>query len=365
MNQTKIKTFTLLNLGGPRNENEIEKFLLDLFLDPYVFDLPLWEPIRKLLAIFIAKTRTKKVKKTYASMGYGGGSPLFDETNKQLIGIKEVLDQMTGDNWSGNILMACGAPNIKDFVNKSNKPNKDNIHLALYPQFSRSTVLSTASIYQSLTGVCPMSNEGWIEPFGLDSRFINITSQFIYDYFTNNLNEMDYPHFDSPNSILNWQNVDLVFSAHGIPMRLIDKGDMYVIQLNEMIENILTKLRSLGFYGSHHLSFQSRVGRAKWTEPNTKDVLRELGGKRKNIVVYPISFVGDHLETLEEIGVELKEIALKAGAGSYHRIPALGIYPPFIEFLAKLILESHEGKVYNVCLCKKYGGEKLAGCHLD
>lgn len=365
MSQLRRNSFTLVNLGGPRNREEIESFLKDLFLDPYVFDLPLWEPIRKLLARYIARTRAPKVAVTYESMGYGGGSPLVAETQKQMQAVSGRLREKTGEEWIGHVSMACGFPNLRDHLTLENAPSKSHIHVPLFPQFSRSTILSLGSLYQKKLGTCPVGKVGWVDPFALDPRFTRLVADFILDFMNGRLEEKDFPHFQNAGKIPSWESFHLVFSAHGIPMRLIKKGDRYVKQLEQMVAEIGEGLRSLGFQGKTYLCYQSRIGRAKWTEPNTKETLAKLGEEKKDIAIFPISFVSDHLETLEEIGVELRDIALRAGAKSYLRIPAFGTYPKFIELLADLILESRDDKENKDCLCMKLGGERLPGCHLD
>jgi len=334
------RKITLVNLGGPRTSDEIEIFLRDLFLDPYVFDLPLWEPLRQMLAKYIAKKRAPKVKSTYESMGFGGGSPLVAETSKQADAVVKILNEKTKDEWSGGIAMACGYPNIKEVLNVSEAPSAAHIWAPLFPQYSRSTILSVAKIAESITGKFPLNEKGWLKPFGLDPRFLNVTASLISDFFEGSLNKDHFLHLENEKGIEDWQNLDLVFSAHGIPMRLVRKGDTYVKEIEASVLEITKRLREKGFLGEVHLSYQSRVGPAKWTEPNTKTTLRVLGGSGKRIAVYPISFVSDHLETLEEIGVELRDLALNSGADSYFRIPSFGTYPPFIDLLSDLILES-------------------------
>ena len=105
---------TLINLGGTRSTDEIEPFLKDLFLDPYLFDLPLWEPIRKSLGKFIAKKRAPKVAIAYSSMGFGVGSQLVNETQKQVDQLAQYLTRITNKSWKGRIAMTCGYPNIRD-----------------------------------------------------------------------------------------------------------------------------------------------------------------------------------------------------------------------------------------------------------
>ncbi|MDI7188989.1 ferrochelatase [Leptospira santarosai] len=346
----------LINLGGPRDTSEIEKFLIDLFEDPLVFDLPLPELIRKPLGKWIAKKRAPKVAKTYESMGFGGGSPLVSETFKQATAIAETLVRITGENWEGDVTMTCGYPDIRKLNKDLLIPTKQNILLPLYPHFSRSTVLSTAKLVEQTTKFCPVSREGWVAPFHSSIAYSESIRDLILDFFQNKLNRKNFLHSDSFQGVQNWETIDLIFSAHGIPIRLIEKGDRYKEEITSNVENLKRLLYEKGFRGECHTSFQSRVGPSKWTEPNTITTLEKLGKSGvKRVAVYPISFVNDHLETLEEIGEQLKKIAHKNGIVEYHRIPAPGIYPKFIEAMAKIGLESVQSPK-NECICKKLGG---------
>jgi protoporphyrin/coproporphyrin ferrochelatase len=357
-----MPTVTLVNLGGPRTTEEIESFLRDLFLDPFIFDLPLPEPLRKALARFIAKKRAPKVAHAYSSMGFGGGSPLVAETQKQADALAEALSIATNKPWKGRVAMTCGAPNLRELPKDDLIPHSENIWIPLFPQFSRSTTLSLANIILEKTGLCPLGNQGWVDPFAEDLRFAEISAKLIHDAFTGNLSSTAFLHWNAIPPV-GWEEMELVFSAHGIPMRLVKKGDVYVEEITKSVRNIETELRKKGFRGNVHISFQSRVGPAKWTEPNTKKTMVELGKRNARIAIYPISFLSDHLETLEEIGVELRDLALGAGAKEYFRIPSFGVYPGFVEYLQALALESVTKPRKNNCICLQKGGEALLkGC---
>lgn len=352
---------TLINLGGPRNAEEIEQFLLDLFCDPLVFDLPLPEFIRIRLARFIARKRAPKIAHTYASMGFGGGSPLVEETEKQAKALAKALHKKTGKDWKVQIAMACGYPNLRDLPKEDLVVSADNIVLPLFPHFSRSTTMSIAKILEGLTGqcpansqdgscgkhcgtqiqkaICPLNRKGFIAPFHTHPKFLEATRNLILDYFKGNLKSDIFLHLDTKTGVPDWENITILYSAHGIPMRLIEKGDVYRKEIEANVNNLNELLSKSGFKGKTFLSFQSRVGPSKWTEPNTINMLQELGrAGHKRIAVFPISFVSDHLETLEEIGVQLKGIALDNGIKEYYRIPAHGTYPDFIDALADIIL---------------------------
>jgi protoporphyrin/coproporphyrin ferrochelatase len=350
---------TLINLGGPRTKEEIEEFLTDLFEDPYVFDLPIPEFFRIRLGRFIAKKRAPKVAHSYKSMNYGGGSPLYSETVKLADALSEKLNIKTNSKWNIKIAMTCGPPNIRKLETNDLIPTKDNILLPLFPHFSRSTTMSTAKIIEGKINFCPANSnslkcntschlekgipcgsisKGWIPAFYNIPEYNKTIANLIKEYLTGSLDEKLFIRLEKV-QIKDWEKIPILYSAHGIPMRLVDKGDIYPKSIEHNKFLIDEELKKLGYKGQTFLSYQSRVGPEKWTSPNTIDKLRELGNQGfKRIAIYPISFVNDHLETLVEIGEELKEIALQSGIEEYYRIPAPGIYSPFVNFLSNLII---------------------------
>lgn len=292
-------------------------------------------------------------------MGFGGGSPLVSETNKQADAITQTLKKITGETWESIVTMTCGHPNIRDIPREFMIPSNKNIIFPLYPHFSRSTVLSTAKLIEQNVGFCPLGVEGWVTPFHSSQIYLESILNLILDFFQGKLNQKDFLHSDSFRKVPDWETIDLVFSAHGIPIRLIQKGDRYKEEIDSNVKNLKKLLYENGFLGKCHISFQSRVGPSKWTEPNTIQMLEGLGKKGvKRVAVYPISFVSDHLETLEEIGEQFKKVARQNGILEYYRIPAPGIYPKFIEAMAKIALESSQTS-RKECLCKKLGGFNL------
>ncbi|EKO15219.1 ferrochelatase [Leptospira kirschneri str. H1] len=292
-------------------------------------------------------------------MGFGGGSPLVSETNKQAAAITQTLKKITGETWESIVTMTCGHPNIRDMPREFMIPSNRNIIFPLYPHFSRSTVLSTAKLIEQNVGFCPLGAEGWVTPFHSSQIYLESILNLILDFFQGKLNQKDFLHSDSFRKVPDWKTIDLVFSAHGIPIRLIQKGDRYKEEIDSNVKNLKKLLYENGFLGKCHISFQSRVGPSKWTEPNTIQMLEGLGKKGvKRVAVYPISFVSDHLETLEEIGEQFKKVARQNGILEYYRIPAPGIYPKFIEAMAKIALESSQTS-RKECLCKKLGGFNL------
>ena len=339
-----MKTLWIYNLGGPRNSSEIKDFLTDLLTDPYVFDLPLPEFLRYRLAVFVAEKRVNRIKNVYASMGFqGGGSPLVSETERQARCIEKELNKISKNKWKVKYAMACGYPNLRDLSSEELTPSKINFHLPLYPHYSRSTILSLRKLIQKKIGFDPVSFVGWIDKFYQDVNYLNASANLIEDFFEAKLERSSFLDF-KPEKIENWKKeMTLVYSAHGIPLRLIKKGDTYRTEVEENVDLLQKMLIKKGFEGDFFLSFQSRLGPTKWTEPNTIDMLKKLGRRGvKKVAVIPISFVSDHLETLEEIGKELKEVAIKSGIEKYYRIPAPSCYPSFISSLAHIIVKEEK-----------------------
>lgn len=225
------------------------------------------------------KKRTPKIAKTYESMGFGGGSPLVSETNKQADAITQTLKKITGETWESIVTMTCGHPNIRDIPREFMIPSNKNIIFPLYPHFSRSTVLSTAKLIEQNVGFCPLGVEGWVTPFHSSQIYLESILNLILDFFQGKLNQKDFLHSDSFRKVPDWETIDLVFSAHGIPIRLIQKGDRYKEEIDSNVKNLKKLLYENGFLGKCHISFQSRVGPSKWTEPNTIQMLEGLGKK--------------------------------------------------------------------------------------
>ncbi|MCX7999993.1 MAG: ferrochelatase, partial [Leptospiraceae bacterium] len=269
-----MKKVILVNLGGPRNLSEIEKFLTDLFTDPYIFDLPLPKSLQRALGKFIAKKRVPKVQHAYENLNYGGGSPLVDETIKQAKKLEEKLKQISNQDWQIEVKMTCGFPNLRDLKISLDELGKTTFILPLYPQYSRSTTLSTLKILQKLIGVCPVAKEdsctgescinkckipelkikGWINPFYKNQDFIDASSSLIVDFFCGKLQESNFIQLETPPEE-DWKNIPILFSAHGIPMRLVQKGDPYPQQVEETKDLIVSNLRQKGYQAETFLSY--------------------------------------------------------------------------------------------------------------
>lgn len=356
----------LINLGGPRNSSEVEIFLRDLLTDPLMVDMPLPFFLQRPLMSFVARRRARRVIERYESLGFGGGSPLVSETERQGRALCAALRELQPDtNWRVEVAMSCGRPNLRDGSQEGLLASASNILVPLYPQFSRSTTMSTARLIFQKTATCPLASRGTIGPFYSDNRYIEAIAGLITNFLSGKISEQESKeYFISPDvpPAGDWRRHTILFSAHGIPLRLVKKGDVYPRHVEENAVLLTRALRKAGFRGETHLSYQSRLGPGKWTTPSTIDKLKELGkGGHKTVCVYPISFVSDHLETLEEIQTELRLVARESGIAHFHRIPAPGTWPPFIRFLAHRILEECQDTSLSkqCCHCQSWGGESL------
>jgi len=298
----------LLNLGGPDSLEAVQPFLENLFNDPDIFKLP----FQKSLARFISKKRAPKIQKQYEKIG--GKSPIGMWTEKQ----RQMLEKKLRENYSDIdvfVAMRYWKPLTAETTNEIENNNyKKIILLPLYPHYSISTTGSSFNEWRRCyTG--------------------NVNTVFIDSYFENELyiksinKKIDKSLLNFPEEKRN--NVHLVFSAHGTPVSYVKKGDPYSEQINKTMSAVMQFRKE-----EYSLCFQSKVGPAKWLEPSTKNKIKELAlfGK-EDLLIIPISFVSDHIETEFELGVDYKEIALKSGIKNYVVMEGLNDSQTFVDAL--------------------------------
>lgn len=309
----------LLQLGAPENLSGIEPFLKNLFED--VLPGPLW--FGRLLGSFIAKRRCKKIAHIYESLG--GGSPLRRNTEAQAQALHDVLEK---HGWNNQVFvcMRYAPPRTIEALLKARKAWKDAtwVALPLYPQYSLSTTGSSLKELQTLLSTQEQSRLQTVRAYADHQDYV----ASIVDTIQNAFQRFDTPRDD----------VQLVFSAHGIPLSLVQKGDPYQKDVEQTVEAVMQRLH---LKNPHTIAFQSKIGPVKWLEPNTKDVVQYLGrhGSTK-VLVIPISFVSEHLETLYELDEELHELAKLSGIETFVRAPTPGTRSLFIQALAKQVLEA-------------------------
>lgn len=319
----------LLNLGGPETLDDVQPFLFNLFADPDIIRLPrLFRFLQKPLAQFISVARAPKSKEGYASIG--GGSPLRQITDAQA---KELRKALYEKNVAAEVYvgMRYWHPFTEEAIEQIKKDGVNKlVVLPLYPQFSISTSGSSLRLLESI--------------FREDEYLVNMQHTVIPSWYQRegyikamaNLIEKELKSFDCPEKVM------IFFSAHGVPLAYVEEaGDPYKAEMEECVELIMEELERRKMDNPYTLAYQSRVGPVEWLKPYTDETIIELGEKGiKSLVAVPISFVSEHIETLEEIDVEYKELALKSGIEKWGRVPALGCEPTFILDLADAVIES-------------------------
>lgn len=329
----------LLNLGGPEQLQDVRPFLFNLFSDPEIIRLPVpW--LQKPLACLISRLRSEKSKKNYEQIG--GGSPLRRITEAQGKALGKKLTEI-GQDAQIYIGMRYWHPFTEEAINQIKRDSIERlVILPLYPQFSISTSGSSFRVlkemWQSdsdLTGINYTLIPSWYDhPDYLTA---------MADLITRELNKYE-----------NHRHIHIFFSAHGVPQSYVDKaGDPYQAEIEACTHLIM---KTLNRPNDFTLAYQSRVGPVEWLKPYTEDSLKELGKKGvKDLLVVPISFVSEHIETLQEIDIEYREVAKEAGIENFYRVPALNTHPIFIDSLARLVTKSLEEPpcTFDAVICYK------------
>ncbi len=314
----------LLNLGGPDSQEAVEPFLFNLFSDPDIIDFPGSFLFRKQLAKLISTRRAPMVQKQYQQIG--GKSPLKDHTLKQAALLEERLNAKLPAKvyaamryWHPSTEEALDAI-VKDGISRV-------ILLPLYPQYSKATTESSVKEWEkqlSQRGI-----EGEIDTMLIESYYDHPT---YIQAFVERISEA-FERFPADRR----DSVHILFSAHGTPMKLVRAGDPYSGHIKKTIEAIV---RQGAITHDFSLCYQSKVGPLKWLTPSTPNTIKELAAKGvKDMLVVPVAFASDHLETLFEVGIEFRHMAKLAGVEHFEVTEGLNDSPTFIDALSQLVFE--------------------------
>lgn len=355
----------LLNLGGPETGEDVEGFLYNLFADPDIIRLPSFlSPLQSLVALIISKRRAPKSREAYDSIG--GGSPILQYTQAQADLMTKALKERHGIDASTYIGMRYWYPFTEEALAKI---REDGINalviLPLYPQFSISTSGSSLRVLQEefakhsdFYGPQRMFHTvipSWYDRPGYVKSVANLIKKELDSFTPEEIAEGTSASQPIPKHVL--------FSAHGVPASYIEAGDPYKAQIEDCVEKIAALLPGEEEGVKVHLSFQSRVGPVEWLRPYTDDVLPSLGEQGvKNLVVVPISFVSEHIETLEEIDIEYRELALESGITNWRRSPALNTDGTFINDMADMVadaLSEPSQSITEACVANNVGNLDL------
>ena len=301
----------LMNLGGPRNLDEVEPYLYDLFSDPLVLDAPLG-PLRKPLARFIARRRAPSSAEKYQLIG--GRSPLVEGTEAQARALAAAL----GGGFTTHLAMRCGHPDTAEGVREALAAGAERaVALPLYPQWAnattRSSLLELRRVWPAgrpLVEVCT-----WHDHPG----YLDAVAATVRDAIA----ALPEGRREGPL---------VVFSAHGLPMSQVRKGDPYPHYVESSCRGVAERLKLADW----QVTYQSRVGPLKWLGPDTLEFIARRAPGRA-VVAVPIAFVSEHLETLYDLDILARDAARKAGAAAFARAAAVGTRPDFIAALADLV----------------------------
>lgn len=305
----------LFNLGGPDRPEAVRPFLRNLFADPAIIGAP--TPVRQVLAEVISRARERSAKANYALMG--GASPIVPETRAQAAALEAALRAWRPEiDFRVVLAMRHWSPFTEDAVREIETFAPDEVVLLpLYPQFSTTTTASSLARWRTLyRGSAPV--------------------RAVCCYY-------DHPGFIAAHAGKIRAAVGqrpaaglrLLLSAHGLPERVVRAGDPYQAQIEDTAERIVL---ALGSGWDWRVCYQSRVGPLKWIGPSTEEAIAEAAGAGLGVVVAPIAFVSEHIETLVELDVEYAELAHRLGAPAYVRVPALGTDEAFIAALRDTVL---------------------------
>jgi ferrochelatase len=306
----------LFQLGGPDTLEAIEPFLFNLFCDPDIIDFPFARLGRKPLAKLISTTRAKKVQHHYSVIG--GGSPIRRFTEQQAQALQIEL-RASGVDAHCFVAMRYWHPFTAAAIEQVRAAGCDEVVLLpLYPQYSRTTTGSSL-------------NE-WRRNFGNDVPVRCIEAFYRNELYIDALVEKvreALARFPSP------ETPELVFSAHSVPVSVIQKGDPYQRQIEETVELVMQRGE---WSNRHRLCYQSKVGASKWLQPSLRTTIRDLAAEKvREVCIVPISFVSDHVETLGEIDHEAREQAASLGIERFEMSAGLNDSPTFIAALAELV----------------------------
>jgi ferrochelatase len=303
------RAIVLLNMGGPNNLDEVEVFLNNMFNDKRIISAP--KPIRMLIAKLITWNRKEEAKSNYAALG--GKSPLVDYTKKLISKIE------TGIDASVHMVMRYTPPYSKDAIKSLN--DVDEIYaIPLYPHYSTTTTLSSIE-----------DLEESIKKHGIKAKVKTLENYYRHpDYITATVERIkETIGTDNP------EDFELVFSAHGLPQKIIDKGDDYQRHIKYNVYHARKALLEAGLhFHKTHLAYQSRVGPLEWIRPYLDDKLKSL--KKKKVIIYPIAFTIDNSETEFELDVEYREIAEEIGFEEYRVSKAPNDHPSFVKCITNI-----------------------------
>lgn len=305
----------LMNLGGPLHQRDVKPFLLRLFNDRDIIKLgpALLQP---LIARIIVGSRLKEVQSRYAEIG--GGSPILKESAAQAEALRTALRQ-AGRQEPVKLVFRYASPRAAGELRALRQQGIRRIlPLTLYPHDCRATTGSSLRELEREASRLGLEVLPGVLHYATDPDYLDALEARLRE------------------QLLEAPQATVVFSAHSLPRKQIESGDPYEREIHATIQALQSRLGALP--GGFRLGYQSKVGPIAWLEPPLEQVLGELKGR--DVIIVPISFVGEHIETLHELDIQYREIAQTLGVGRYLRVATPGLHPAFIRCLARRTLEA-------------------------
>ncbi|MGE3800611.1 MAG: ferrochelatase [Candidatus Kapaibacterium sp.] len=320
----------LLNLGGPHKGADVQPFLYNLFMDPAIIDIPLRGITRHLLCKLISTLRAKKVGEDYAQIDPNGGSPINRLTEGQAQALQQNLNDRFGDpngiTFRTYTAMRYWHPFSEEAAEQMKRDGVTKlVFLPLYPHYSKTTTGASLVYWKVLEefGEIPVWPSTYVQEYTLHPRYLQALSKRIDEGLAKFPEEVR-------------SHVHILFSAHGTPLNeMLERGDPYCCLVHSTVEGLMRLRRNDHPFD---VAFQSKVGPAKWLTPSTPAKLKELGESGKTaVLVVPIAFVTDHIETAFELDVEVREEAKHFGIEHYEVTGGLNDHPEFIAALTESV----------------------------
>lgn len=325
----------LFNLGGPDRQEAVEPFLFNLFFDPAIIRLP--TPLRWLIASLVSRRRAPVAQAIYREMG--GGSPLLANTEAQAAALAAALEKRSLGEVRVFIAMRYWHPRARETARAVADYRPDRVVLLpLYPQYSTTTTASSLREWQreaEAAGLCAAATRAVCCYPGAEGF-----AQAVTERLREALRTVDAA---LPPRVL--------FSAHGLPKKIVEQGDPYQWQVEQSVVAVLHRLGEVNL--DWQICYQSRVGPLEWIGPATDSEIKKAARAGRPIIVVPIAFVSEHSETLVELDIEYRKLAEQHGAPAYVRVATVGTEAAFIEGLAGLVVKAATA---DSPLCSEAGG---------
>lgn len=291
----KKEAIVLLNMGGPNNLEQVEVFLKNMFADKNILTVKS-NLLRKFIGTMIVLTRTKNSQEIYRQIG--GKSPLVGHTKNLVVN----LQKKVGEDVLVDFAMRYTPPFADEVIQRLNIEGVEKIYLIpLYPQYSTTTTKSSLEDFKE-----------YYKKSGSDAEILELEQFFENETY----NKAVLKRIEETVWSDKYEDFDIIFSAHGLPQKIVDAGDVYEEHVNKHVEILKEMMKEEGMnFNGIHLAYQSKLGPMKWLEPSLQTKLESL--KNKKVIIFPIAFTIDNSETDYELDIEYREVADELGFEEY------------------------------------------------